>query len=120
MNMSEAKHTPGPWVADAEDIHFSQDGERDVCPAPRRGRRLNGGFIIARISGPDRAANARLIAAAPELLETLQIIADGFARGSIKSKLMLAYVDDEAADTMPTTAAELVRAAIAKATDLAS
>lgn len=72
--MADAKHTPGPWEADDTDIGFSAGGERDVCPALRPGRRPNGGFIIARLAGPDRAANARLIAAAPELLEALESV----------------------------------------------
>ncbi len=52
-------------MADAEDVFA---GERDVEPSSSR---LNGGFIICRLSGTDRAANARLIASAPELLEAL-------------------------------------------------
>jgi hypothetical protein len=32
---------------------------------------LNSGMVVARCFGPDRKSNARLIAAAPELLEAL-------------------------------------------------
>lgn len=55
-------HTPGPWrLSDDTDIGF--------YPAVQRGR--SGGFEV-RDSDKDRAlADARLIAAAPELLEAL-------------------------------------------------
>ena len=58
--MSGAKHTPGPWV-----FH-------------RRAQRIYGSKIggekIAQIGiNPDWEANARLIAAAPDLLEALAI-----------------------------------------------
>ena len=60
--MNEAKHTPGPWKAnDAR----NQDGTRDIYyvgqPVP---------WKIA--SGCSTVQNARLIAAAPDLLEALQ------------------------------------------------
>ena len=74
----EAKHTPGPWEAS---IQRSKDG-RDL------------GWIVEHVNGrigwaslayahtnkeadeadPAREANARLIAAAPELLEALKAV----------------------------------------------
>lgn len=58
------KHTPGPWVAGCED----DPGSGDVY--------MEDGSLIAEafINGDvkTRMANARLIAAAPDLLETLQ------------------------------------------------
>lgn len=53
--MSGGKHTPGPW-------HVSG---KATINHPVRG-------WIASVSPVDRAANARLIAAAPELLEALE------------------------------------------------
>lgn len=53
------KHAPGPWT----------------CPAPSKGRKrtvraFNGAYIVAAdVAGE---ANAKLIAAAPDLLEALQ------------------------------------------------
>lgn len=65
--MGEIKHTPGPWSAhktiDAHDGHpecWQIDAEYDaVCTTQ---------FCYA----PDTAANARLIAAAPEMKEALE------------------------------------------------
>jgi hypothetical protein len=59
-----------------------------------------------------QAALAEKDAELQRMREALQIIHDGFARGAFKSKLLLLNVDDEATDTMPTTAAEIVRAAL--------
>lgn len=64
-----AKHTPGPWSADAEgEIAFCVEGMVEghpeiVCE------------VLFQVNGMDRemgAANAQLIAAAPDLLESLQ------------------------------------------------
>ena len=54
-----SKHTPGPWMKD-------DDGDRVVDLAY---------FIVAEVDGVDEAeveANARLIAAAPDMLEALR------------------------------------------------
>lgn len=64
--MSELKHTPGPWVAN--DKHCGNNPWR-VEPATKDW--LNDGWTIADLLGPDAEANARLIAAAPELLAAL-------------------------------------------------
>ena len=60
--MSNEKHTPGPWAVNA-------NGYMKVC-APN-------GFVLARVfkygnGNESTAANARLIAAAPELFEILE------------------------------------------------
>lgn len=61
--MGEQTHTPGPWDVDGRDI---------FC-------RLHSGssikVVVAKVAGSDDEAdaNARLIAAAPEMLEALQI-----------------------------------------------
>lgn len=65
------KHTPGPWVADlGEAFHIrEQDGGRVaqlVFTAGRYGMK-------GRRNGDEVAANARLIAAAPELLAALKM-----------------------------------------------
>lgn len=72
--MSDIKHTPGPWFAEANDSYW------EVNP-------LNGGedgtpFSVANVccsapgfrDGGLQEANARLIAAAPELLQSLNEI----------------------------------------------
>lgn len=63
-----AQHTPGPWFVDAEHAGlFEQDQARFWINAS--------GTHVAYVDGPrndERTANAHLIAAAPELLETAQ------------------------------------------------
>jgi hypothetical protein len=64
MNDKEMKHTPGPW-----DV-LSNYGERDrVLQANFKD---NGGCYVCQTYGKDKQANARLIAAAPELLEACE------------------------------------------------
>ena len=64
-----SKHTPGPWKAHLDEAY--------VVTGPDRGRvaimtHLKGAHGLGgRRSGDESAANARLIAAAPELLEAL-------------------------------------------------
>ena len=54
------QHTPGPW--------FSADTHE--CPDVM----ADGGFLIAKTRGINCEANARLIAAAPDMLAALQDI----------------------------------------------
>lgn len=74
--MSESKHTPGPWKASmlggGKQSHPNDYSIRVDCPDSSDGK-----FKIATVIGkPDGAgsANARLIAAAPELLAFVQSI----------------------------------------------
>jgi hypothetical protein len=57
-----SRHTPGPWI-----YHWDGEGGAFVS---------GGGTAIADTVGPTecRKANARLIAAAPEMLEALDIV----------------------------------------------
>ena len=55
------KTTPGPWTV---------NGAHKVESEKEHGW-ANDGWIICEALGPDAAANARLIAAAPELLDVL-------------------------------------------------
>lgn len=97
----EAKHTPGPWA-------FGGEGPRphhrikDVYVSGQDDAGISLGFAVT--SDPDKRAeyraNARLIAAAPELLEALQLIAD---------------TDPIDAALDPQRAVRVARAAIAKA-----
>ena len=60
--MSGGKHTPGPWALD-QSSQISCVSAFDV----------NGEFIgIAYMTLPNHEANARLIAAAPDLLDALK------------------------------------------------
>jgi len=79
--MSENKHTPGPWATMPEEV--------DRPYIRIRGTRLGGRYKVANVLTPDHEgvhareavetrANAKLIAAAPDLLEVLhEIAADG-------------------------------------------
>ncbi len=66
-----SKHTPGPWS--------SQDREKQVSVPLRSVDCERIGFSVGFVSGhlqQEAAANARLIAAAPDLLEVLKTICD--------------------------------------------
>lgn len=58
-----SKHTPGPWHQ-----HIRMDGSSEV----EAGRTFPVASTTGCIGGTEGHANARLIAAAPELLEALQ------------------------------------------------
>lgn len=70
--MSESNHTPGPW-----EIRTRVDGTRSITGAyhfPRGEHPLAGGILhVCDLSGDKHHddANARLIAAAPEMYEAL-------------------------------------------------
>jgi len=66
-------HTPGPWIFECEDVgtygaNFwleSENGEEIICESENAHK----GVLI---KGKDFVANARLLAAAPEILEVLE------------------------------------------------
>ena len=106
--MSAPMHTPGPWSVYA-------DMRTDVCRATGDELSYVAGWNIESpaeeivgcegiISGPTSEANARLIAAAPELLEALE-----------EARRQLEYVDGRfPTGTTPAVLAR-INAAIAKA-----
>lgn len=60
-----SKHTPGPWRdIDGQEVHAGKAEDRLIC-------QCHAGFY------EERWANARLIAAAPAMLDALKRIADG-------------------------------------------
>jgi hypothetical protein len=68
--MSDAKHTPGPWTASATDVLQGWQSDSAHRKVICRGERdAYSGVIEA-----EQLANARLIAAAPELLEALKAV----------------------------------------------
>jgi len=94
--MADPKHTPGPWT-----VIENSSGKHLVCADHPQAAH----FDIALTSGPDSVANARLIAAAPELLEACQrYIAER----------------EEIGLSCDSAAVRGIRAAIAKATGSAS
>lgn len=56
-----SKHTLGPWV-------LEQEADGDIIVSPSNSRE----YAICRMLSPSPEANARLIAAAPELLAELE------------------------------------------------
>lgn len=103
--MSKAMHTPGPWVTLPEEV--------DKPYIRIRGTRPGGRYKVANVITPvyegvhereadETRANARLIAAAPELLEALRAV--------------LPYLTDgEDAGDEATQLAPIARTAIQKA-----
>lgn len=92
-----SKHTPGPWVHHPEDNIISHGDGRLLIEWQGRSK---------HVSAEERDANARLIAAAPELLEALQLLeAEMVLSGNAGSE-----------DYGWKPAIEKTRAAIAKAT----
>ena len=82
--MTQFKGTPGPWEIKPEEV--------DRPYIRIRGTRLGGRFKVANVLSPDydgvhhreadeTRANARLIAAAPELLEALQLAEKAMVEG---------------------------------------
>ncbi len=74
------KHTKGPWLVTGEDNDFIYALGPNGC---------NKFWFSVCSAGPDKinseekAANARLIAAAPDLLEALQLLVQGEAKSYI-------------------------------------
>lgn len=99
--MSKAKHTPGPWTVISSDpqAEFYEDGElsyfnpltvsvpgggQDICSFEYDGSPISRNASVEEIK-----ANARLIAAAPELLEALEVISEAIDAygGDLHNKL---------------------------------
>jgi hypothetical protein len=83
------KHTPGPWDAEWStrqgwteggykglSVHNGDDAEPDICQVPDD----------ERADGTSRMANARLIAAAPDLLAALELIVTWQKRSNIMTR----------------------------------
>jgi hypothetical protein len=106
-------HTPGPWFDSTLRTHSADPANNGIDIGAENG--ANVALVLYRSSEHTEAearANARLVAAAPDLLRQLQALlkyADGIHR-------VQAYVDEHDVDyvTFPD-----VRAAIAKATGAA-
>jgi hypothetical protein len=95
--MSEAKYTPGPWWCNGDPVVATVSGARSIA------------FTDTKGGGAEDVANARLIAAAPDLLEAC-----------VEAESMLESVRSHIAEHFPNGAVmpafTKVRAAIAKAT----
>jgi hypothetical protein len=79
--MAEAKHTPGPWISSKFGFQvLTGDSWNTICelkgPAEWEDKR---GSYEQEYAGEIQQANARLIAAAPDLLEAIKRQADNMA-----------------------------------------
>jgi hypothetical protein len=102
---SEIKHTPGPWLAGFNDVPYAEhDGIAWTVDAEIGG--------ICMVDGPAdcNEANARLIAAAPELLQSLQTAMQWIKAWDVGFLFDEEWADDEVK----------IKAAIARATGAAS
>lgn len=68
MSATEQKHTPGPWVVDGDVIRGDQQRNGSISVASM----LDVSYPYGRRAGESKHANARLIAAAPDLLDALK------------------------------------------------
>lgn len=65
--MSEQKHTPGPWISSYRGFQvLTGDERRTICE------------LKGKIERDEQVANARLIAAAPDLLAACELAYSGF------------------------------------------
>lgn len=78
--MGEGNHTPGPWRIDEPNDWGIEIVGRPTWGCERNG--VKGEWDVAKLERLDcdeeTMANARLIAAAPDLLEALQVFVHGF------------------------------------------
>lgn len=113
MKTNDTKHTPGPWIHGEGNTYFTKTGQFMTAnlvygPGGYSGPWIAAVFLdtVPSRSRAEMEANARLIAAAPELLAFTEAAA-GF----------IAWAHDSGADKNAMIALEKMRrAAIAKAT----
>jgi hypothetical protein len=102
------KHTPGPWA-----YHFEPTLNRHIVRAGFAGERNICVAYGAGLKSYEAAANMRLIAAAPDLLEAVKMFVDCEA---FIPRLGKVTTDDSAADEeRRATIYTIARAALAKA-----
>jgi len=77
--MSDPKFTPGPWHANGWDVYDDTIPEMYVASCPFKGPHDEDWSLV---SSDAAQANARLIAAAPDLLEALQLEVSAYPSGS--------------------------------------
>jgi len=76
MTTKTATHTPGPWSVDGP-IPSNPEIRINYAPMSQVATIVNPGEHLTDIEQDEALANARLIAAAPEMLEALEQIAEG-------------------------------------------
>lgn len=109
-----AQHTPGPWIAENQTVYgLDERGEVNRFSAlSQGGYRIHSSFQKVRTDEDELRANARLMAAAPDLLEPAQ---DAIAILDVAIDLWNTSYPDEP-DEVLTDLQSRFRAAIARAT----
>jgi hypothetical protein len=84
-----SKHTPGPWFAVGAQVEIEDDSVPDICTCdPQVMRQSHLDWHPRTVE-----ANARLIAAAPDLLEALERVkATGVFLGAIPQEMVDAAI----------------------------
>lgn len=90
MSKQKSKHTPGPWVPlfirDEQKISICNPETKEfVCRIKNE--------VSGRPIGEDDKANARLIAAAPELLESLKEVVGLACPHPLENKVLFAVCE---------------------------
>ena len=96
------KYTPGPWKVGPGDIYAEGTAASDfddivICAIGYAGARSHE-YAIVKAHKPEGRANARLIAAAPELVEALRRLLDARDKDVTTGRLQFSS-DPEAANT---------------------
>ncbi len=107
-------HTPGPWIVDGNVIRGDEQRNGSVSVACV----LDVAYPYGRRAGESAQANARLIAAAPDLLEALRMVmaCAGDISAAPDGLLEMALDDGDEETRRQANAFLVARAAIAKTT----
>jgi hypothetical protein len=85
-------HAPGPWVMEHDPDEWNHEGNKGVTRIlGPNGMTIIGNFQYYPVA-PDELDDYRLIAAAPELLEALQEVADRLALHTKHSEDLVAHM----------------------------
>jgi hypothetical protein len=115
-----SQHTPGPWFVEQVDYLSSSFYIRGTDCKGRRMSSAKGAVAhLPRSTVMPSEANARLIAAAPDLLDFALLVARGIEQGHIKAKQFLDLSNADAESLQPQTIGGLAQTVIAKATGAA-
>lgn len=105
--MEEMKHTPGPWIARTDTYPIMVESKTETHPVWNEIGEKEGDAQAFVCNTGSNTANARLIAAAPELLEALQAMLDaepGYEYGGLSAEELAAHEKAQAAIAKATTA----------------
>ena len=80
-----SKHTPGPWKQYGQEVFSDDKNETFICNTPE---------WLDDPSYDEQIANARLIAAAPELLAALKAMRNRLAYAELIDQELVRYVRD--------------------------